>query len=68
MRANDIAEGSVQQVRRGVVALGVPAVGLYRGTDPALTGLHGDGKLANLGGPGRMPSAEDALAALKALT
>ena len=49
------------------VALGVPAIGLYCSSDPALTGLHGDGKLGNLGGPGRLPSARDALAALETL-
>jgi heptosyltransferase-1 len=49
------------------VALGVPAIGLYCGSDPALTGLHGGATVANLGGPGRVPSAQDALAALEAM-
>ena len=48
-------------------ALNVPAVGLFCGSDPRLTGLHGRGKLQNLGGPGRIPSVIDALSALRAL-
>jgi heptosyltransferase-1 len=48
-------------------ALGVPVVGLYSGSDPALTGLHGNGRVRNLGAAGRPPevsAAQDALAAL----
>jgi len=37
------------------VALGVPVVGLFCGSDPRLTGLYGSGKLKNLGGPGQVP-------------
>lgn len=48
-------------------ALGVPAIGLYCASEPALTGLHGSAKVANLGGPGRVPSAQAALAALEAM-
>ena len=48
-------------------ALGVPAIGLYCGTDPARTGLYGGVKIANLGGPGRPPSAEQAFAAMETL-
>ena len=51
-------------------ALGVPVVGLYRGSDPALTGLHGNGRVRNLGGAGRPPevaAVQEALAALGAL-
>jgi heptosyltransferase-1 len=46
------------------VALGVPAVGLYCASEPALTGLHGDSLFVNLGGVGRMPSAEAVLETL----
>jgi heptosyltransferase-1 len=52
-------------------ALGVPVVGLYCGSDPALTGLHGNGRVRNLGGTGRPPEvaeAQDAVAALGALS
>jgi heptosyltransferase-1 len=62
------------------VALGVPVVGLYRGSDPALTGLYaggpdggvvgganGDARVRNLGGPGVTPAVDEALAALQAL-
>lgn len=42
-------------------ALGVPAVGIYCGSDPALTGLHGAPLARNAGGPGRAPSAAEVL-------
>jgi len=48
-------------------ALGVPAIGLYCGSEPALTGLHGSARVANLGGLGRVPSAQEALLALEAM-
>ena len=47
-------------------ALQVPVVGLYCGSDPALTGLEGKGRLRNLGGAGRPPAVADVLAALDA--
>ncbi len=46
-------------------ALEVPAVGLYCASDPHLTGLYGSGPLRNIGGPGRIPTPDDALAALE---
>ena len=54
------------------VALGVRVVGLYRGSDPALTGLYagaadGGARVRNLGGPGATPAVAEALAALQAL-
>ena len=45
-------------------ALEAPVVGLYCGSDPALTGLHGGAKLWNLGGAGRPPAVGDVLEAL----
>ena len=48
-------------------ALGVPVLGLYCGSDPALTGLHGNGALRNLGGAGKPPQVPEAQAALAAL-
>lgn len=48
-------------------ALGVPAIGLYCGTDPALTGLYGGSKIANLGGPGRPPSPQEVILTMEAL-
>jgi heptosyltransferase-1 len=39
------------------VALGVPTVGIYCATDPALTGLHGADRAVNAGGRGQSPSA-----------
>ncbi len=49
-------------------ALEVPVVGLYCGSDPALTGLHGNERLRNLGGPGRPPTVAEAIAALESLS
>lgn len=45
------------------VALGRPTVGVYRATDPALTGLYGPGAV-NLGGRGREPSVAEVMDAL----
>lgn len=47
-------------------ALNVPTIGLYVRSDPRLTGLHGAGKLKNLGGLGQTPSVEDAIKATEA--
>jgi heptosyltransferase-1 len=49
-------------------ALEIPAIGLYCASDPRLTGLYGSGPLKNIGGPGRIPTPDEALAALKAVT
>ena len=48
-------------------ALGVPTIGLYCSTDPARTGLYGGRNIANLGGPGRVPSSQEAVAAMEAM-
>lgn len=45
------------------VALDRPTVGLYRATDPALTGLHGACG-TSLGAPGREPAVEQVIEAL----
>lgn len=42
-------------------ALGVPTVGIYCGSEPALTGLYGAPHAKNAGGPGRAPAAADVL-------
>ena len=42
-------------------ALGAPTVGLYCGSDPALTGIHGAPQARNLGAPGRPPSTAEVL-------
>jgi heptosyltransferase I len=46
-------------------ALGARTVGIYCGSDPALTGLYGSPKATNLGAPGRAPSAAQVLRALQ---
>ncbi len=48
-------------------ALDVAVVGLYCGSDPALTGLHGSGRLWNLGNAGQAPAVRDVLEALGTL-
>lgn len=48
-------------------ALNVPVVGLYSGSDPALTGLYGNGRVLNLGGVGKPPAVAQVQAALEAM-
>jgi heptosyltransferase-1 len=42
-------------------ALGVRTVGIYCGSDPALTGLYGAAQAKNVGAPGRAPEAGEVL-------
>ena len=46
-------------------ALGTPTVGIYCGSDPALTGLYGVPGATNVGGPGRPPGVAEVLGALR---
>jgi heptosyltransferase-1 len=46
-------------------ALGVPTIGIYCGSDPALTGLYGAAQARNVGAPGRPPSVSEVLHALR---
>jgi len=48
-------------------AAGVPVVGIYCATDPALTGLYGSARLRNLGATGAPPATAPVLAALEEL-
>jgi heptosyltransferase-1 len=48
-------------------ALGVPTIGIYGATDPRATGLYARGGAFNRGGPGRFPSVDDVLDALREL-
>jgi len=48
-------------------ALGVPTVGIYCATDPALTGLHGGKHALNVGAVGVRPAPEAVQASLEAL-
>jgi heptosyltransferase-1 len=48
-------------------ALGVPTLGLYCGSDPALTGLYGSARARNLGSAGRAPEVAETLQALESL-
>ena len=45
-------------------ALGVPTVGVYCGSDPALTGLYGAARARNVGAAGRPPAVADVLQTL----
>jgi heptosyltransferase-1 len=46
-------------------ALGVPTVAIFCGSDPALTGLYGAARAANVGAPGRPPEVADVLRSLQ---
>jgi heptosyltransferase-1 len=46
-------------------ALGARTIGLYGGSDPALTGLYGAPNAHNLGASGKMPGVEDVREALR---
>jgi heptosyltransferase-1 len=46
-------------------ALGVAAVGVFCGSDPALTGLYGSARARNLGAAGKPPAPAEVLAALE---
>jgi heptosyltransferase I len=50
------------------VALGRPTVGIYRATDPRLTGLAGGANAVNLGGPGAPPEVAEVAATLARIT
>ena len=45
-------------------ALGATTVGIYCGSDPALTGLYGAERAKNVGAPGRAPGVADVLKSL----
>lgn len=49
------------------VAVGVPVIGLYRGSDPALTGLHGGKWVRSLGGRASPSSVAEVLGVLEPL-
>ena len=45
-------------------ALGAPTVGIYCGSDPALTGIYGAARATNIGAPGHAPQVDEVLRAL----
>ena len=45
-------------------AVGARTVGIYCGSDPALTGIYGAARATNVGAPGRSPAADEVLRAL----
>ena len=45
-------------------ALGAPTVGIYCGSDPALTGIYGAARATNLGAIGQAPQVDEVLRAL----
>ena len=47
-------------------ALGVPTIGIFCASDPALTGLYGSARARNLGAPGSPPQPTAVTAALEA--
>lgn len=50
-------------------ALGIPVIGIYTDTDPALSGVHGSGKAGaiNLGNVNQLPTVDEVMAAFKSL-
>jgi heptosyltransferase-1 len=42
-------------------AVGARTVGIYCGSDPALTGIHGAPRATNIGAPGHAPAAAEVL-------
>jgi len=46
-------------------AFGAPAVAIFCGSDPALTGLYGAPRARNVGAPGRLPQVAEVLQALQ---
>jgi heptosyltransferase I len=46
-------------------ALGASTVGIYCGSEPALTGLYGSPRARNVGAPGRIPEVAEILEALR---
>src|SRR5262245_27430136 len=46
-------------------ALGVPTVAIFCGSDPALTGVYGAARAANVGAPGRPPQVFEVLQAVQ---
>ena len=50
------------------VALNVPAIGIYRATDPAATGLYASPRAINLGGVGMIPPVQDVITAIERVT
>ncbi|MGH8746628.1 MAG: lipopolysaccharide heptosyltransferase I, partial [Burkholderiales bacterium] len=48
-------------------ALGVPALGVFCGSDAALTGLYGRAQARNVGSAGKAPAPAEVLAALEAV-
>jgi heptosyltransferase-1 len=46
-------------------AFGAPAVAIFCGSDPALTGLYGAPRARNVGAPGRPPQVTEVLQALQ---
>jgi heptosyltransferase-1 len=48
-------------------ALGARAVGLYCGSDPALTGIYGAPRAKNVGARGRPPAVREVLQALESI-
>lgn len=49
------------------VAVGARVVGLYCGSDPALTGLYGSARARNVGARDRPPSVDEAIEAVRSL-
>ncbi len=63
----EIVVGADTGLTHLAAALGRPTIGIYRGSDPRLTGLYGAEKAVNLGNVGRAPNAQEVIAAAERL-
>jgi len=68
MRAAQCAAGVDTGLTHLCAALGVPTIGIFCASDPALTGLYGSARARNLGAAGAPPQPNAVNAALEALS
>jgi heptosyltransferase-1 len=68
MRAARCAAGVDTGLTHLCAALGVPTIGIFCASDPALTGLYGSARARNLGAAGAPPQPDAVSAALEALS
>ena len=67
MRGARCAAGVDTGLTHLCAALGIPTVGIFCASDPALTGLHAGARVLNIGAPGIQPTPEAVVAALESL-
>ena len=68
MRGAQCAAGVDTGLTHLCAALGVPTIGIFCASEPALTGLYGSARARNLGAAGAPPHPDAVNAALAALS